>query len=198
MRSIQQTLRIRDRLDQRLAQLRGEMATSKEKSLIELARLLAAARVPYALIGDVAVQIWSAEPRTTLDIDVAVASYDDLPHDAMRRAGFVLGERFTHPESWTGPDGTPVQFSDDPAFADAVARALPHPLGDTALRVASVLDLVRAQLRAAVDPARRRSKRMIDLADAAALTEQSPPILQALTPEERGLLAGDDPARSSG
>ena len=169
------------------------MATSKERSLIELARLLAAEDVAYALIGGVAVQIWSAEPRTTLDIDVAVVSYDDLPREAMRRAGFVVGGRFEHTENWTGPDGTPVQFSDDPAFAAAVARAKPHPVGDTVLRVVSIADLVKAKLRAARDPARRRSKRLMDLADASALVEQNPAVLDEVDPGDRRLLDGAGP-----
>jgi hypothetical protein len=194
MRTVAKTLAISDALDRRFAQLRGEMATSKERSLIELARLFAAERVRYAVIGGIAVQIWSAEPRTTLDIDVAVVSYDDLPRDAMRRAGFVVGERFEHSENWTGPDGTPVQFSDDPAFSQAVAHATSHPVGDTVLRVAAVLELVRAKLRAARDPARRRSKRLMDRADAVALTEQHPFVIEALSAADRGLLDADDPS----
>lgn len=193
MRTVEQTLRIGDCLDRRFAQLRGEMATSKERSLLELARLFEAERVPYALIGGVAVQIWSAEPRTTLDIDVAVVSYDDLPRAAMARAGFVLGRRFERPENWTGPDGAPVQFSDDPAFTEAVSRAKPYPVGGTALRVASVLDLVKAKLRAARDPARRRSKRLMNLADASALAEQNPSVLDEVPPADRRFLGEGDP-----
>ncbi len=167
------------------------MATSKERSLIELARLFATEEVSYALIGGVAVQIWSAEPRTTIDIDIAIASHGDLPRDEMRRAGFVFGTRFAPSENWTGPDGTPVQFSDDPAFSDAVSRAQTHSVGDTALRVASVIDLVKAKLRAAKDPARRRAKRLMDLADATALVEQHPAVRSELSTPERLLLDPD-------
>lgn len=186
MRTVEQTLQIGDQLDRRFAQLRGRVETSKRRSLVELARVLDAADVPYALIEGVAVQIWSAEPRTTLDIDIAVASYADLPRDALRAAGFVYGGRFEHSENWTGPDGAPVQFSDDPAFGGAVARAVPHAIGDYSggLRVASVTDLVRAKLRAARDPARRRSKRLMDIADAVGLTEQHRASLAELSADE--------------
>lgn len=185
MRTVEETLRVGDRLDARFAQLRGRMPTSKERSLIGLARVLAAAPTPYAVIGGIAVQIWSEEPRTTLDIDLAVLSYDALPRDAMVRAGFALTGRFAHSENWTGPDGTPIQFSDDPEFADAIARAAAHPLGDTVLRVAPVAEVIRAKLRAARDTARRRSKRLMDSADALALAEGHPDVVAELTPEER-------------
>ena len=52
---------------------------SKEPALAELTDLLRKAHTAYALIGGVAVQLYSEEPRTTADIDVALASYDDLP-----------------------------------------------------------------------------------------------------------------------
>jgi hypothetical protein len=185
VRSVEETLRIGDRLDQRFAQLRGEMARSKERSLVELARLLERAGTPYALIGGVAVQIWSTEPRTTIDVDVAVGSYDALPRDALRAAGFTGDERHEHSENWVGPDGTPVQFTDDPAFAEAIARAETHPLGGAVLRVAPVTEMIRAKLRAGRDPARRRSKRLMDVADATALAEQHPEATCSLTADER-------------
>ena len=47
---------------------------SKEQPLYLVAQLLERERVPYALIGGVALQLHSEEPRTTLDIDVAVPS----------------------------------------------------------------------------------------------------------------------------
>ena len=45
---------------------------SKEKPLRLVAQLLERECVPYALIGGVAVQLHTEEPRSTLDIDLAV------------------------------------------------------------------------------------------------------------------------------
>jgi hypothetical protein len=39
--------------------------------------------VSYALIGGVAIQIRTTEPRTTLDIDVAVPLFADVPRAAL-------------------------------------------------------------------------------------------------------------------
>jgi len=154
-----------------------------------VARVFQAGRAQYAVIRGVALQLWSADPRTTLDLDVAVASYDDIPRAALEAAGFVRGRRFAHSENWTGPDGAPVQFTDDPAFAAALRRPEKRRLGDVVLHVAPVVELIRAKLRAADDPARRRSKRLMDIADAVALAEQHPAALKKLTPDERRRLA---------
>lgn len=188
MRTLEETLRIGDRLDHRFAELRGVMTASKDRSLRGLAVVLSAAKTEYAVIDGIAVQVWAEEPRTTLDIDIAVRTYDSLPRAALVAAGFALRERHDHSENWTGPDGTPVQFSDDAAFAAAIATAVQHPLGGAELRVAAVPELIRAKLRAARDPARRRSKRLMDIADASALAERYPAALSSLNGEERGEL----------
>jgi hypothetical protein len=189
MRSAAASLRIGDLLDRQFSLLRGEMDRSKLRSVAELARVFQSEGVPYAVIGGVAVQLWTKEPRTTLDLDVAVASYDDIPRDALQAAGFVRVRRFAHSENWKGPDGAPVQFSDDAAFADAVRRPEKRKLGDTILLVAPVIELIRAKLRAAADPARRRSKRLMDIADAVALTEQHPTAAKKLKADERRRLS---------
>jgi len=190
MKSAEPTLRIGELLDSQFALLRGEIDTSKTRSLAELARVFQAASVPYAVIGGVAVQIWSTDPRTTLEVDLALFSCDALPRAAMAEAGLVFGRRFEHSEDWTGPDGAPVQFTDDTAFGEAVRHAEERSLAGHVLRVAPVLELVRAKLRAAGDPARRRSKRLMDLADAVALTEQHPGVLARLDAEQRRRLEG--------
>ena len=164
------------------------METSKEPDLRALARVLGEAAIPYALIGGVALQVHQREPRTTLDIDVAVGDRTGLPRDALRRAGFSETGRFEHSENWLAPGGTPVQFTDDRAFREALARTITVPLQDVVLRVLAPRDLLAAKLRAAKDPARRRSKRLQDLADVQALLEQEPALEVALSSEDRALL----------
>ena len=168
--------------------LRGEMDRTKRPALALLARILDEAGVPYAVIGGVALQLHQAEPRTTLDIDVAVAGSAELPRARLEAAGFRLTGRFTHSENWTAPDGVPVQFTDDPALAGAVMRAEAITVDDVPLRVIGRLDLLHEKLRAASDPARRRSKRLQDLADAQGLLESAPGLASELTAEERALL----------
>jgi hypothetical protein len=161
---------------------------SKKPELLLLCEVLQG--VQYALIGGLALQTHQAEPRTTLDIDVAVVSYDALPSAALLAAGFTLEGRFAHSENWRGPQGTPVQFSDDEAFVAAILRAEVYLLDGHGLRVISRHDLLRAKLRAAADVARRKSKRMQDLADVQSLIEQYPDLESQLTADERSRLVG--------
>jgi predicted nucleotidyltransferase len=187
---MQTHLEIGFELDRRWHLLRGEsMDDSKKPDLLTLARTLAAAHTPYAIIGGVALQIHQDEPRTTLDIDLAVKNVHALPEAALNLAGFRATGSYPHSFNWVGPGGTPVQFSDDPAFREAIDRATVSLLDDVALRVAAPLDLLKAKLRATRDDARRRSKRVQDLADAIGLVETRPELLGQLSDEERSILA---------
>ncbi len=188
MRSAEELLSITSRLDARFYLLRDGMERSKDRSLRDLVRILDEEKVVYALIGGLALQFWRREPRTTLDIDLAVERLSDVPGARLEAAGFRLTGHFPHSQNWQGPDGTPVQFADDPAFAQAIATAGLHPMGPLTLRVISAEWLTRAKLRAAADPARRRSKRLQDWVDAFGLVEEHPEIASRLSEAERAAL----------
>jgi hypothetical protein len=177
-------------LDRRWHLLRGEMDETKKPALLELARVLDAAGVPYAIIGGIAVQVHQDEPRTTLAIDVAVRDRAAIPATALTAAGFRHTGSFAHSENWVGAGSTPVQFTDDPHLREALSRTIPVPLDDVVLRVLSAEDLLHAKLRAAADPARRRSKRLQDLADAQALVERDAALGESISTDERALLGG--------
>ncbi len=160
---------------------------AKEKPLRLIANLLERERVPYALIGGVAVQLHSAEPRSTLDIDLAVPTFAHVPAEALRRAGFEHTGRHQHSDNWRAPgSGSPqqrtaVQFSAEEAgLAEAIERAEIVDLGGgTHLRLASVADLIELKLLAAEEPNRRASKREHDVADVMALLEEHPALQSA-------------------
>ena len=186
---LDEVLRVSAALDVRFHTLRGDaVVTNKERDFKELFRVLEESGTAYALIGGLAVQIWGDEARTTLDIDVAVEGYDSLPASSLEAAGFRRLRRHAHSENWAGPDATPVQFSDDPAFRQAIRSAVVRSFEGGSVRVASATELLRSKLRAASDAGRRRSKRMRDLADAQALLELDPGLAASLTEEERTLL----------
>jgi len=175
-------------LDQQWHWMRGDMETTKKPALAALARILDSANVSYAIIGGVAVQVHHPDPRTTLDIDIAVLSADAIPRDALIAAGFKATGSFEHSENWAAENGTPVQFTEDPGLASAVRAAEAIRFDDVTLRVIRVADLVRQKLRAGSDPARRRSKRLSDLVDAQGLLEAYPDLRADLTPEELAVL----------
>jgi hypothetical protein len=173
-------------LDRQWHWLRGEFEDSKRSGLLTLGRVLE--DVAYAISGDLALQVHQREPRTTIDIDVAVLRRNSIPRDALIAAGFRFHEAFEHSDNWFAADGTPVQFTDDPMLASAIAAAGEVVLDDVTLRVIRVVDLLHEKLRAGSDPERRRSKRLQDLADAEAILEENPDLAEQLRPDERALL----------
>ena len=175
-------------LDRLYRWMEGLMDGSKRPTLALLARVLADEKVAYAVIGGVALQVHRHEPRTTIDIDLALVDRAAWPADALEAAGFRRTGTFEHSENWVSTDGTPIQITDDPILAAGVARAAVIEIDGLPLRVMTPLDLLRAKLRAAADPARRRSKRLLDLADAQGLVEDLPELLPALDPAERAAL----------
>lgn len=168
--------------------LRGEMDQTKKPALLALADVFEKTGVPYAIIGGVAAQVRMAEPRTTIDIDVAIKRRDDLPRGALEAAGFRHTGEFPYTSNWVGPGGVAVQFSDDPTFGVAIDSALPEPLEGRTLRIITAGELLQSKLRSAAEPRRRPSKRMRDIADVMALIEENPELDATLTDEQRHLL----------
>lgn len=179
------SLQISFALDRRWHWLRGEMSSSKERDFELLAEILNQHHCPYAVIGGVALQVHQREPRTTLDIGIAVKSYDDLPRTSLQPAGFQETGKHSHSIDWSGPDGTPIQFTDDPALQTAIANVIEITMAKTSLRIINKLDLLREKLRSGQDPHRRRSKRLQDLADVQALIEQDPLLIDKLSFDEK-------------
>lgn len=180
---VRERLAIGDALDRLWSETMGlPESDSKEGALRLIAELLAREGVPYALIGGVAVQLHTEEPRSTLDIDLAVHSYSDIPRDALLRAGFEHTGRHEHSDNWRAPgpgfvkQRTAVQFSaEDEGIADAVDNASMIELpGGVPLRLVSVRDLIVLKLAAAEESRRRPSKREHDIGDVLALLESHP------------------------
>jgi predicted nucleotidyltransferase len=160
---------------------------TKERPLREVIAVLEATGTPYALIGGMAMQIHSAEPRTTLDIDLAVRSFAEVPCDSLAEAGFSHEGRHAHSDNWrapgTGPRSlrTPVQFSsEDVGIEQAIARAQTVDAGGFRLRVAGPIDLLVLKLAAAEEPTRRQTKRLQDLTDIVVLSDNFPEVAAAL------------------
>ncbi len=177
-------------LDRRYHWLRGDKASTKEPALLALASVLNQHQVRWTLIDGIAAQVHLQEPRTTLDIDVALEHYADLPVAALSAAGFRHQGTFAHSDNWVGPGAAPVQFSAGPQWLGAIDRSGSVVLGDATLHILATADLLLAKMAAARDPARRRSKRLRDVADALALVEQSPDLRQTLTAEDLVWLDG--------
>ena len=93
------------------------------------------------------------------------------------------------PAAAAGPSESPSHAFRAPCtLKDAIDRADTITLEGVILRVLAKPDLLHAKLRAGADAARRRSKRLQDLADAQALLEQSPELDAELTSVQRILI----------
>lgn len=152
----------------------------KESAILEIARVFAETGISYAIMGGVAVQIHTKEPRTTLDLDIALKSKGDVPTEALLAASFKHEGSFEFSDNWRAPGSGPrkqrtvVQFSADALTAEAVDHAGTVTLGDVEISVVSPRDLVVLKLAAAIEPRRRKSKRITDYGDIIRLLEEHP------------------------
>jgi len=175
-------------LDLQWQWMNGEMERTKQPTLALLARIFEGSGIDWALIDGLALQIHRSDPRTTLDIDIAITDRNALPATALETAGFTRTGRFEHSENWVSGDGVPVQLTDDPALGEMIVRAESVDAGGMKLRVLTRTDLLREKIRASRDSARRPSKRLQDLADATALLEDDPTLGEKLTPIEKEIV----------
>jgi nucleotidyltransferase AbiEii toxin of type IV toxin-antitoxin system len=146
---------------------RVDAEPEKLTALVDTARALDAAGIPYALIGGLAVGVHSGTPRATLDVDVAASAASGRANavTALVRAGLRKTGEFAHSVNFRHPSGEPVQVAFDPAFDVMIARAESFELGGTRVRIVTRDDLIAMKERAAADPTRRKSKRLRDQAD---------------------------------
>lgn len=156
-------------------------ADTKEEPLRRLISVLEASGTLYAVIDGIAVQLHTREPRTTLDIDLAVTKFDDIPRDGLEQAGFEHDGRDERSDNWRAPGSGPrsqrtaIQFSaEDVGIADTVARTRQIDIGGLRLRLATVADLLVLKMAVAEEPRRRSSKRRQDLVDIVTLAEEHP------------------------
>lgn len=75
-------------------------------ALIDTARALRTAEIPFALIGGIAVGIRSGVPRATDDIDIAVATVASRSNvsSVLEKAGFTSRGEFEHSLNVPKPD----------------------------------------------------------------------------------------------
>ena len=139
----------------------------KVAALVDAARALYAAGIPYALIGGVAVGVHSGLPRATVDVDLAAAQAIDRRAvvAALEDAGLRKTGEFEHSVNFLHSSGEPVQVAFDPGFDAMIERAERFELAGVSIAIVTKTDLIAMKERAARDPGRRKSKRLRDQAD---------------------------------
>jgi hypothetical protein len=150
--------------------------------LQDLLAVLGRESLTYCVIGGQAVNAY-VEPLVSLDLDIVIAA-DALPRiEAMLDPPFTV-ERFPHSVNIAraGSD-LRVQFQTDPRYVAFLPRAERRLVLGVPLVVAAVDDVLRGKVWAALDAARRPSKRQKDLADIARLLERYPRLRELVPPE---------------
>jgi hypothetical protein len=124
----------------------------------------------------VAVGVHSGVARATIDLDLAVHSTVDRAVLAglIVQGGFQRTGEFSHSSNFRHRSGEPVQLAFDPEFDGMIDRAEQIEVSGEAVPIVSKLDLIAMKRRAAADPARRRSRRLLDQADIALLEGDVP------------------------
>jgi len=139
----------------------------KVVALLDAVRALDVIKVPYALVGGVAVGIHSGLPRATEDTDLAVFSTVDrgAVTTALTAAGFGLVGESDHSGNFRHSTGEPIHLVYDAACNAMIERAECFEARGVSIRIVSKDDLIAMKERAAADPRRRRSTALRDQAD---------------------------------
>jgi len=139
----------------------------KVAALLDTVRVLEKIGVSHALIGGVAVGIYSGVPRATLDTDLGVSSTADtaVMIAAVTASGFELRGEFPHSINFRHSSGEPVQLAFDPGFDEMIERAGTMQIRGVGVSIVSRQDLIEMKRRAATDATRRKSKALRDRAD---------------------------------
>lgn len=158
------------------------MTADESGAIQRLLQRLADLNAAYCVVGGQAVNAY-VEPLVSLDLDLAIAS-EELDRLLPALASDFRVEHFPHSVNLTAErSDLRVQFQLDPRYADFVPRAEPRAVLGVTLPVASVEDVLQGKIWAAMDPARRASKRQKDLADISRILE-SYPHLRPAVPDE--------------
>jgi hypothetical protein len=138
--------------------------------------------IRYCVVGGQAVNAY-VEPLVSLDLDLAIAAIDVARIEALLLPDFEV-KRFPHSinVSQKGSD-LRVQFQTDPRYASFPERARRLEVLGLELPVARLEDVLDGKTWAALDSARRPSKRQKDLADISRLLERFPELRERVPRE---------------
>jgi hypothetical protein len=157
------------------------VTADRSQFLERLLALLAESGIRYCVIGGQGVNAY-VEPVVSLDLDLAVATEDIPKAEALLSREFQIA-RFPHRVN-VSAEGSDlrVQLQTDERYASFVDGASSREVLGLRLPVAAVESVMQGKVWAALDPGRRPSRRLKDLADIARLLEAYPD-LRRLVPE---------------
>lgn len=140
-------------------------------------------KIPWCMIGGLAVNHWVREPMATADVNVVIAAERvDEAVEALRAAGFKA-KKFKGPVNLKGRSKVSVQISTEDFYRDFPARAKVAEIHGIPMRVAALEDTLRGKILAYQDQERRPARRQKDLLDIMRLAESHPKLMKSLPPD---------------
>ncbi len=134
---------------------------------------LRAAKIRFCVIGGLAVNAY-ADPVVSLDLDIVVDSDKIKSLLGSLPVGFKV-KSFPNSLNITAPGADlRIQVQTDPRYQDFLLRSKRKSVLGYSMPVAAVEDVLQGKIWAALDDARRPSKRQKDLADILRLVESQP------------------------
>lgn len=160
----------------------NRVANGKDDFLQAFLDLLEEKEVPFCAIGGLAVNAY-AEPVVSLDLDVVIVAgrLDALVAELRKRYSVAV-----YPNSMNVTEPTSdlrIQIQTDPRYQTFISHAVRKVILGYQIPVARIEDVLQGKIWAAMDEARRGSKRQKDFSDILRLVETKKELL-SLIPEE--------------
>jgi hypothetical protein len=158
------------------------VTVDRSNFLDSLVSLLEDHGIQYCVIGGQGVNAY-VEPLVSLDLDLVIAVEQIALAESLFRGRFEV-ETFPHSLNISSADSAlRVQIQTDPRYFDFVRRAAVREVLGVELPVADVRDILQGKVWAALDSARRPSKRRKDLLDIERLVEAYPELRENVPAE---------------
>lgn len=157
------------------------VTNSHKDFLAEFVDILKDARIPFCLIGGLAVNAY-AEPVVSLDMDVVVVAgkVEDLVTELNKRKYKIT--RYANSINVSSTDSDiRIQLQIDPRYQPFIKLAQVRDVLGYRLPVARIEDVFKGKAWAAEDTRRRPSKRQKDLSDIQRLIETKPALIKQLS-----------------
>jgi hypothetical protein len=165
----------------------NKIANNKRDFLAEFIDHLRTARIPFCVIGGLAVNAY-AEPIVSLDLDIIITT------EGIDRLGKVLPKEYKIKRARHSIDiyakysDLRIQIQRDERYQNFIERSAQKIVLGYKLPVATVEDVLQGKLWAYGDPERRPSKRQKDLADIMRLVEVKSSLLKHLPKDLQKLI----------
>jgi hypothetical protein len=152
------------------------VANAKKDLLQEFLDLLNKHKIPFCIIGGLAVNAY-AEPVVSLDLDVVIVAERMQELSALLSKKYKTKKYANSINIFSPASDLRIQLQTDPRYQDFIGRAKKKQVLGYKLPVAAIEDVLQGKIWAAQDETRRMSKRQKDLADIMRLIESKKSLL---------------------